>query len=174
MAMHPIETLEQLVRNLNMGPGYDGYKGIIDTIHFKAKDIDHLWSKRLDEHERVNVYDTPGLEVIISRWKPGQTTHIHDYNAQQAWTKVISGQLILEFFGVKAGERHAPILETQLLNEGEFIYMNDSFGFHRFSNLNTTDAVAIHMYADKIEKWHLYNDRNGEVDTLPTYYDRVL
>jgi cysteine dioxygenase len=172
MVIQRIDNLQQLSRNLNLGPGYDGYKGIMEAIHIKPDELANLWLKHSDEHQRICIYDTPGIEAIVSLWKPGQSTLIHDYNAQQAWTKILSGQLILEFFDVAQGERHAPVTETQLLNEGEFTYMNDRFGFHRFSNLGTSDAIAIHLYADKIEEWKVYNERSGEVDVVPTYYDR--
>lgn len=174
MIKHNIETLQQLTHNLNMGAGYEGYKSLINAINLNTDDLQAYFEHIGSEHHRICVYDTPGLEAIVSLWKPGQSTRIHDYNSQQSWTKVLKGQLVVEFYKVEQGIPDAPILESQLITEGEFIYINDSFGFHRYSNIGTEDAIAIHIYADKIEDWQVYDRKTGSITSEQTHYDHVI
>ncbi|NQV53515.1 MAG: cysteine dioxygenase family protein [Flavobacteriales bacterium] len=174
MVSQTIDTLEQLVHNLNMGPGYEGYRSLVEAINLDPAELIKFCDAKCEDHQRICIYDTPGIEAVLSYWKPGQSTRIHDYNFQQAWTKVIKGQLILEFFDVFDGEPNAEITETQLMDPGDIIYMNTSFGFHRYANLSAGDAIAIHIYADKIDAWHIYDEDTGSIETVPTAYSRVL
>lgn len=169
-----IKTLKQLAHNLNMGPGYDGYKAMVESISLDPKELEEFCKEDSTEHQRISIYDTPSVEAVVSYWMPGQSTPIHDYNFQQAWTKILKGQLVLEFFDVEKGTKGEHVLETRLLNEGDIIYMNDSFGYHRFANLSTSDVLAIHLFADKIDEWHVYDPNSGEIKTRPTSYSRVL
>jgi len=174
MVIQSIDTIEQLVHNLNLGPGYDGYTNLVDAIHIKAEELMQHLDPQAKQHQRLCLYDTPEIEAIATYWRPGQHSRIHDYNFQQAWTKVIKGQLILEFFDVFEGEAKAEITETRLLDQDEVIYMNNSFGYHRYSYLSEGDTIAIHLYADKIDQWHIYEPESGVISVEPTRYDKSL
>ena len=168
-----ITTIEQLIQNLNMGPGHLGYEEWVASIEIPISELLTIIGSHEKGHLRICLYDTPEIEAILTHWKPGESTDIHDYNDQQAWTKVLGGQLVLECFDISSAPS-ASVTETKLIDEGEMIYLNDSFGFHRFSNLGTEDAFAIHIYADKIKAWHMYDEDTGEVTTQATYCHHSL
>lgn len=158
--MEAIKTFEQLVYNLNMGPGYDGYVGLVSAIELPKEELDKYcnWSTR--RYQRVCFYDTAGLQGILSCWEPGQKGPIHDYNLQQGWLKVLQGELMLELFNP---EHNGKAFSTQIIEEGGINYLNDGIGFHRFANRSRQRTIAIHFYSDKIDHWTEYDERTGEL-----------
>lgn len=171
--MQPITTIKQLIRNLNMGPGYEGYKALIQAIELERSELDKIcqWG---ENHTRICLYDTDCLECLITCWSPGQTSPIHNYNFQQGWIKVLQGELILEYFNVEDGSKEIELTHREFMQTGDFTYINDSLGFHRFANTNAEEAIAIHLYADKVTEWSVYDDATGRMETIPTSYDMVI
>ncbi len=167
-----ITTLDQLVYNLNLGPGYDGYKTLVDSIELNPMELLELCDWMSKDHMRVSIYDTPSLEAIITYWRSGIDTPIHNYNFQQGWVKVLKGALELEHYRITEGR--ADLIETQVIERGEFIYLNDGFGFHRFRSIGDEESIAIHLYADKITQWTIYNESDGSLKDVLTKNDKSL
>jgi hypothetical protein len=169
-----ITTLDQLVYNLNLGPGYDGYKTLVDAIELNPLELLELCDWMSKDHMRISIYDTPCLEAIVTYWRPGNETPIHNYSFQQGWVKVLQGTLELEHFQVDDGSSKAELTDTEIIESGEFIYLNDSFGFHRFRNIGENEVIAIHLYADKITQWTILSESDGSLKEVSTRYDKTL
>ena len=128
------------------------------------------WSK--DRYQRIRIYDTDGLEALVTCWEPGQKGPIHNYEFQQGWLKILEGQLKLEYFK-KPTENLKPY-NSMTIKQGEVSYLNDSLGYHRFTNPGKERCVALHFYSDKIKRWHVYDEGSGEVKELETTCDRSV
>ncbi|MEX2597729.1 MAG: cysteine dioxygenase family protein [Salibacteraceae bacterium] len=174
MTLNKITTLEQLIYNLNLGAGYSGYKNLINQIQLNPKELNELCDWMSQKHMRIGIYDTPSLEAIITYWKPGHASPIHNYNFQQGWIKVLQGSLELEYFDITEGVKDLELLDAQTITTGNFTYLNDSLGFHRFKNSGTEETIAIHIYADKITEWSVFDENTGEIKTVDTSYDKVI
>jgi len=174
MSTHKITTLDQLVYNLNLGPGYDGYKSLIQAIDLSTAELNELCEWMSQDHMRISVYDTPGLEAVITYWRPGNKTPIHNYSFQQGWIKVMKGTLSLEYFDVDSGIPGARLMDKQLIEAGEFIYLNDGFGYHRFKNIGDEEAIAVHLYADKITERTVFHEETGMLENVQTQYHKKL
>ena len=159
--MEAIRTIDRLKYNLNMGPGYDGYSAMVEAIDFTDEELDKVCFWRDEGYTRIRVYDTECVEALVTCWLPGSKSPIHDYELQQGWIKVLRGTLELEYFDVSAGKPQ--LYGNKVIKEGQYVYLNDGMGYHRFINNGKANAIAVSLYCDKIVKWHEFNEADGTV-----------
>ena len=162
--METITTLKQLKYNLNMGPGYDGYGQMVSAIDFSEEEFQNICSWLNDTYSRIRVYDTPSTEVLITCWNPGSKTPIHNYQLQEGWVKVLQGSLELEYFDISKGRPQ--MYGNKVIHEGEYAYLNDGMGYHRFINNSNSKTVAMHIYCDKIEHWEVFDENTGQINEV--------
>lgn len=170
--MEAIHTIDRLRYNLNLGPGYNGYSDIIGAVNFDEAELSKICYWRNEGYSRIRVYDTESIEALITCWLPGSKSPIHNYQLQQGWIKVLKGTLELEYYDLSSGR---PVLYgNKLIKEGQYVYLNDGMGYHRFINHSKSKVVALHFYCDKIEKWQQYNEGEGTVSEVEVGCDMVL
>lgn len=167
--MEAITTLKQLEYNLNIGPGYDGYGQMVAAINFPEEEVERICFWLNNAYSRVRIYDTPSTEALITCWQAGAKSPIHNYQLQQGWIKVLKGSLELEYFDVSKGS--AQLYGNQIIEEGQYVYLNDGMGFHRFINNSNTQTVALHLYCDKIEHWEEFDEATGSVSEVEVSCD---
>lgn len=170
--METIKTLKQLTYNLNLGPGYEGYSGMMKAIHFDPEELEAICSWHPDHYTRIRIYDTQCVEALITCWPPGCKGPIHNYELQEGWIKMLKGELTLEYIGIRATT--AEVYSSTVLKEGHFAYLNDGIGYHRFSNNSEEPSIALHFYSDKITEWHQFDEARGVVEVVPTHCDLEL
>lgn len=153
--MERITSLKQLSYNLNLGPGYDGYTQMFKAIELAPEEYRHLCRWDEAKYQRICFYDTDSLEGLITCWKPGQASPIHNYGASLGWIKVLEGQLDLEHYNpAQTGTK--PTFHKRF-QAGEIGFLNDELGYHRFVNKGSEPAVALFFYSDKITRWKEYD-----------------
>lgn len=162
--MEPIKSIERLRYNLNLGPGYGGYSELLKAVELDKEALDPFLSFSEKEYQRLRLYDTDVIEVVITCWEPGQKGMIHDFHNSLGWFKVLRGAIGIEHFNL---ERDKPILrfnyEYPTDAQG---FLNDDLGFHRFRNLSLGRTVVMHLYADKIKHWEVYNEKLHSVEDV--------
>lgn len=170
--MEAIKSFKDLVYNLNMGPGYDGYVGLIKAVDFAPEELEGMCRWSDEKYQRIRFYDTDSLEALLTCWQAGQKGPIHNYEFQQGWIKMLRGRLWLEYFKPDAQQPQA--YYQRMIEEGEVVYLNDGLGYHRFSNHSDEPAIALHFYAGKLLHWHEMDEKSGEVSDRQTTCDMVV
>jgi hypothetical protein len=158
--MEAIKTLSEFKHNLTMGPGYGGYTELIKAVDFSKEELTTLCNYNSDEYQRIRLYDTELVEAILTCWEPQQEGKIHNFENSSGWVKVLSGSISLEHFRI---EQDGPVpYLSQDYQVGEVFFLNDNLGYHRFSNKCNERAVVLVIYADKIDRWQVYDHHKGE------------
>lgn len=170
--MEPIKTFDRLIFNLNMGPGYEGYVELVKAIDLKLEELEaiSLWDDA--QYQRIQFYDTPELEGIMTCWRVNQYGPIHNNKSNVSWVKVAKGELTIRYF--REGENGYEPFTTMTLKAGELAMLSDGIGFHQFMNNGSEDAIAIHLNADRINNWDVYNEETGLIDEVAVKWDRKL
>lgn len=169
--MEAITTLEQLRYNLTLGPGYEGYPAMIKAIDLGSEELEKVCYWKDDRYTRIRIYDTDCVEGLITCWPAGEEGPIHNYELQQGWVKVLKGELVLEYFRINP---KVEMYSRKVIPEGEYAYLNDSIGYHRFANRSDQRSVALHVYSDKITAWHQFDEATGTVSLVQTSCDIAL
>lgn len=170
--MEAIVDLAQLQYNLNLGPGFGGYSELIKAVDFSEESLQELQHFSFQGYQRIRLYDSQVVEAVLTCWKPNQVGKIHNFHNSLGWFKVLSGELFLEHFQIK---HDGPEKKYEFsYPAGTQGFLNDDLGFHRFSNPHASNAVAIFIYADKIEDWDVYNDATQIIERVPAKVDLDL
>lgn len=161
--METIKTLNQLAHNLNLGPGYGGYSELIKAVDLSEQELQKVLRFSEKDYQRLRLYDSNLVEAILTCWNPAQEGKIHNFHHSLGWFKVLQGSLVLERFSFN--DDGQPQLQlSREIEQGEQGFLNDDLGFHRFINASPQKAVALFLYADKIEDWDVYNPSTGKVE----------
>lgn len=160
--MEAIQTVDRLRYNLTLGPGYGGYSELLKAVNFEAGALDDFIRFSPDGYQRLRLYDTNMLEAVLTCWEPGQIGTIHDFHNSLGWFKVLKGAVGIEHFKMNKGE---PKLRFDYeYPEDSQGFLNDDLGFHRFRNISDGRTVVLHLYADKIKHWEVYNDQLRKIE----------
>lgn len=170
--METIKSLDRLSYNLTLGPGIEGYNSLIAAVELPDEELGKVLQWDDDHYQRIRIYDTTGLEALITCWKPNQKGPVHDYRYQQGWVKMLRGQLKLEYFRDVKGRLE--VYNSMIFKKGEVVYLNDNLGFHRFSNPGPGPSVALHFYSDKISRWQVYDENTGQIQVQDTACDKYV
>lgn len=164
--------MQQLKHNLTMGPGYEGYIELVKAIDLPPEEYEPLcrWSK--DKYQRIRFYDTDSLEGVITCWEPQQEGSIHSFNYSVGWIKVLQGSILMEHFH-KDRLDEKPVHE-QRYQQGDIAFLNDSLGFHRFSNPDDERAIVLVFYADKMRHWEEYDPKSRSIHRVEVDCDLNL
>ncbi|MAC93909.1 MAG: hypothetical protein CMC96_00260 [Flavobacteriales bacterium] len=170
MPLADITTIEQLNKNLNLGPGYDGYIELVNSIKLPKE----VWEKHCkwsdEEYTRNCLTAYEGHEVILMCWKKGQIAPIHTYALQEGWIKVLEGELVIETFIVDRENKTAELNDTIYIKAGESTYLNDGMGFHRaYSAVDKT--VSLHLHIEKIQEWEEFDPERKTFKKVKPRYD---
>lgn len=162
MTLPKIKTLDQLIHNLNIGGGYDGYLGIMEAIEIPLEDLKQycIWSN--DHYTRNCLYSIPSVEVLLMCWKPGQKTLIHTFDNNQGWIKSIKGGITKTHYYVDEEEKEARKGTSMTIEEGKIAYLTDDMGYHQFMNDSDEDVISLHIHADRIKKWKVFDPEKNE------------
>jgi predicted metal-dependent enzyme (double-stranded beta helix superfamily) len=157
-----IKSINQLFKNLIYGGGYDGYQGILKSIDFDGKSIEHLCHWNNDYPTRIGLAKMDTFELQLICWEEGQEIPIHDHEFVDSWIYVLEGELLEEEYKSSGAGSPPMIFRSSKLNKGEFTFASDSIGLHKLMNTNKGRSITVHVYTGILEKWHIYNEKNGQ------------
>jgi len=167
MTIPKITSVSQLVRNLNMGGGYDGYESILQSIYFAREELNQYCHWSHDHHTRISLTSMDSYELLLVCWENGQQTTIHDYNDSEGWIYMIEGELQEEHYSYSKVLEELQNRGTQTLSTGQLAYENAYGGLHRFSNKSGARAISLHLYAGPIKVWNEFNEATRTMEQVP-------
>lgn len=155
-----IGSLAELVRALDRGSHPAGYTDALLRAAIHAGELDGFcqWNSR--HYMRQCIHRTPGYELMLICYEPGQRTSIHDYDSQMAWIKPVLGSVREERFKATADGKLRPH-GMKVLGIGNLSYMASKNCIHRHSNAGTGRAFTLNLYSRPIRRWRVYDERTG-------------
>lgn len=166
-----ISTIEQLKKNLHMGPGYGGYIEILNAIKLPNKEWESYCTWKDNRYTRNCISSCDDYELLLLCWQKEQASPIHSFDFQEGWIKVLQGELKIESYNVDREEKCATKKDTLILQEGESTYLNDSMGFHKVINGAENNTVSLHLNIGPVEKWEVFRSCRQELDTVNPIID---
>lgn len=159
----PVKTMDQLIRILHTGPGYDGYVPVLHSIKFGIREIEKFCNWNKEQHSKIVIEKMPSTELILICWEKGQRTSIHDHAHRESWFVVIDGALTETVF-YKPGEFQEPlqIASTNTYGIHDVGYMTDNHGLHRLENSHDGRTVSIHLYSEAFGIAKQYDEATGK------------
>jgi len=172
MPLADITTIEQLHRNLNMGPGYGGYAELVKAIKLPKKEWEGftLWKK--ERYSRNCLVSCDSYEMLLVCWLANQSSPIHSYDFQEGWIKVLEGELTIETYLVNKKDKTASLKETIQLKKGESTYLNDSMGFHKVYTKDKK-SVSLHLHIEKVKRWEEFDPNTKQFKITVPHYDNA-
>lgn len=156
-SIQKITTIESLLSNLEMGLGIDGYLGLMHQIDIHPDELESscIWN---DSHyTRKLIYRADTFEVLLMCWSPGNKSLIHSYDDQQGWVKVVKGELDINYYLEQSYGKKMEIYKSKTIRENEVLYINDYLGFHSISNNSDDRVISLHIHADPVKNWKVYD-----------------
>ncbi|ORZ36975.1 RmlC-like cupin domain-containing protein [Catenaria anguillulae PL171] len=116
------------------------------------------------------------FNLLVICWGPGHVSPIHDHANSHCCMKLLDGELLetrYEFPDGQTPSDHVPgvtemhddkglkMLGETTMGRDQVVYINDSLGLHRVSNLSAKPAISLHLYSPPIELCHTYCERTG-------------
>lgn len=169
-----ITSLKELVHELEMGSGLEGYLGLMHRLKLTKKEVKGLCSWNSKKYTRNLIERNNDYELILMCWEPGQKSLIHSYYDQQGWMYVIEGDLVVNHFFESHGEKKMQFYKEIHVKDGRFLYVNDYLGFHSVMNASKGRTVSLHLHAGPVDKWKVYDPDNNAFFIGKTNYDTQL
>lgn len=167
--MEAIHSVDRLKYNLNLGPGYGGYSELLQAVQFDDEALEPFLHFSDEHYQRLRIYDTNMVEAVLSCWEPGQVGLIHDFHNSLGWFKDLRGAIGVEHFNIENGNSKLRFNYDYPSDTTGFL--NDDLGFHRFKNLCSKRTVVLHLYADKIKHWEVFNENSRQIEGCPVPVD---
>ncbi|MAY83248.1 MAG: hypothetical protein CMP59_03865 [Flavobacteriales bacterium] len=166
-----ISSIEQLKHNLNMGPGYGGYIDIFKAISIPESDWSSHCKWNDEKYTRNCLTNSDEFELLLMCWQSGQHSAIHSFNFQEGWIKVLKGELTIDTFKIDRESLSCEHEESIVIKEGEYTYLNDNMGFHRVSASAKGQTVSLHLHAERVREWEVFQDCKKEFTKVKPSYD---
>lgn len=166
-----ISTIEQLNHNLNLGPGYGGYIEILKAIKIPESEWRQFCKWNADHYTRNCLSNCDSFELMLMCWKSGQHSAIHSFNFQEGWIKVLKGELTIETFQIDRESLSCKHGDSMVIKAGQHTYLNDSMGFHRVSASSEGETVSLHLHAERVKEWEVFQDCKKEFSKVKPSYD---
>lgn len=156
--MPAIRTVKELVEALHAGPGSDGYLGILRRVDIPATEFADMCRFNEKHYTRTCITRTEDFELLLICYEPGQRTSIHDYDTEEAWVYPVEGAIVEERFELDP-EGELSLLQTSILEKGEFSHLAHGHSIHRYTNASAARACTLNLYAKPLLKWKVYEER---------------
>ncbi len=168
--MSSITTIEGLIRELEQGPGKEGYMGVLKRVgpDFR-KEVCPLCKWSNDRYTRIPLFRNSDCELLLMCWEPHQTSPIHTYDYQEGWIYILQGELCIEQYFTSMVEDQLKLIESIRLPEKSAPYLNDYIGFHRGFNCANKRTISLHIYSLPIDTWQVYDDGAKRVHSMSVW-----
>ena len=170
--MDVIRTVNQLVKALNnCSEDGDHVLDVTSRVQIPRTEFEKYFSWNDERYTRNVLARNDDFEVLLICWEQGQSSPIHDFNAQEAWIHPIEGMLREERFKINENDERLEKVSNMLLGNDEFSYMNQ-IGIHRYSNAYKGRSVSLNIYRTPVSKWHAYDEDKSDSTMIETWEDK--
>ena len=129
--METITTVQDLVLALSeCKHGSSHVLDVMSNVRIPIEEFERYYSWSDEKYARNVLARTHDIEVLLVCWEKGQSSPIHDFNAQEAWVHPIEGMLREEYFKINTEDDRLEKVSNVLLGTDEFSYMKQ-IGIHR-------------------------------------------
>ncbi|SNT27745.1 Cysteine dioxygenase type I [Ekhidna lutea] len=170
--METIRTVEQLVNALNNCVESGNHVlDVMTNVEIPREEFEKYYSWSDEKQARNVLARNDDFEVLLVCWEKGQSSPIHDFNAQEAWIHPIEGMLREERFKINVDDDRLEKVSNMLLGNDEFSYMNQ-IGIHRYSNANKARSVSLNIYRKPVAEWHVYDEGSSSSTMMETWENK--
>ncbi|MEQ8904156.1 cysteine dioxygenase family protein [Ekhidna sp.] len=170
--METIRTVEQLVKALSSCEDSGSYiLDVMSNVKIPRSEFEKYYSWSDEKQARNVLARNDDFEVLLVCWEKGQSSPIHDFNAQEAWIHPIEGVLREERFKINVDDDRLEKVSNMLLGNDEFSYMNQ-IGIHRYSNANKARSVSLNIYRKPVAEWHVYDEGSSNSTMMETWENK--
>ncbi|WP_425391130.1 cysteine dioxygenase [Ekhidna sp.] len=170
--METIKTVEQLVRALSSCVDCSNHVlDVMSNVKIPRTEFEKYYSWDDEKYARNVLARNENFEVLLICWEEGQSSPIHDFNAQEAWIHPIQGMLREERFKINVDDDRLEKVSNVLLGTDEFSYMNQ-VGIHRYSNANKARTVSLNIYSKPVSEWHVYDEASSNSTMKETWENK--
>ncbi|MEO9871998.1 cysteine dioxygenase [Ekhidna sp.] len=170
--MDIIVTVNQLVSALDECTRNKSH--ILDVMSKTAiqrTEFERYYSWNDDRYTRNVLARNKEFEVLLVCWERGQSSPIHDFNAQEAWIHPIEGMLREERYKINFDDEKLEKVSSVLLGTNEFSYMKQ-VGIHKYSNAYSNRSVTLNIYRKPVTQWHVYKETSSDSTLMKTWEDK--
>ncbi len=163
--MKKIRTIPELIRSLERCS--EGAKGVLEVmlnLEIPREEFEQYYTWNTDRYSRNVLARDNNFEALLICWEKGQTSPIHDFNAQEAWIHPVEGKLREERFILNKEKGKLEKVSSVLLGKSEFSYMSQ-IGIHRYSNEYDGRSVTLNIYRKPVAEWHVYYNEESSYCT---------
>lgn len=158
MSFTKIKGIDELIKSLNMGPGYEGYAGLLESIEFDEHDWRTFTRWMDNRYTRNCIASCDSYELLLMCWQKGHTSPIHNYDSQEGWIKVLQGELTIDYYDIDRKEKCGEKTGSQIIKEGEFVCLTDDFGFHKVTNSSSGNTISLHINIEAVKEWEVFQE----------------
>ncbi|WP_420578276.1 cysteine dioxygenase [Ekhidna sp.] len=170
--MEAIKTVKELVEKLSQCEECSNHVlDVINKIKIPREEFERFYSWSDDRYARNVIARNDDFEVLLICWEKGQSSPIHDFNAQEAWIHPIEEVLREERFKINEEDDRLEKVSNVLLGDDEFSYMNQ-IGIHRYSNANQGRSVSLNIYREPVTEWHVYDEDSSDSTMMETWENK--
>jgi hypothetical protein len=160
-----VHSVKELVHHLDQGVGYAGWVGLMRALKIGQEEVRPYltWNDERYTRNRLAYDDT--YELLAMAWEP-----VHDYRSREGWAYVVQGELTEERYYRSPGGSELTLISSGRITEGNFTYMTDLIGMHRFLNSSEGRTISLHLYSEPVSEWTAYDPEEGD-RTVQVPYD---
>ncbi len=167
--METITTIERLVNELSQcNDGSSHILEVMSSVQIPREEFEKYYSWDDEKYARNVLARNDAIEILLICWEKGQSSPIHDFNAQEAWIHPIEGMLREECFKINVDDDRLEKVSNVLLGTDEFSYMKQ-IGIHRYSNAYNARSVSLNIYRKPVTEWHVYDEDKADSTMIKTW-----
>ncbi|MCC7501872.1 MAG: cysteine dioxygenase family protein [Flavobacteriales bacterium] len=163
---HTIRSLEELIAELDKGPGQGGHGRIMRSVAIDVKDVLGFATWNPKHYTRNCIAQREGYELLLICYEEGQRTSIHDHDSLEAHVMLVSGTMLEERFTTAAGGGLHLVRATEPV-VGTVSTFDKAHSIHRYSNVGPGRSMTLNLYAPPLLKWRVYDERSGRPIVKP-------
>lgn len=156
MSFLKITTIDQLSKNLNLGPGYGGYNELFNAIELPKSEWENSCSWKDNRYTRNCISSCDEYELLLMCWQKEHSSPIHSFKFQEGWIKVLEGELTIQSYEMDREENCCHKKESIVLKPGESTYLNDDMGFHQVINSANGNSISLHLNIERVTEWEVF------------------
>ena len=120
-------------------------------------------------YARTLVHAADAYEIVAMLWAPGARTPVHDHGTSRCSALLLEGSLYVERFVAENGV--AKPVGTFRYEPGDLEQLDDARSLHRVQNQTHAHCVSLHLYAQPLRTYRVYDLRSRRVETHISHYD---
>ena len=168
-----IRNLDELRKNLDLGPGYDGYIELMKAADIPATDLkkEILASDTRGFHL---LYHTATIEAFVKRWRHGESSAIYNLNGSAEWIRTFGGDFQITCWSVDAAEGTGMAVDHWTLPSGGVSFLESESVFHQVTYLGENEGLSMHLLADPEDRLLIWDPELKRIFNRRKPYNRKV